>query len=616
MKRINAKQYFVCTVLGLILTSSIATAQPSGGPYGPTPLKYELPKITGKIYYVSPDGSDQQSGETLDKPTSIGSALSRVVTGDAIIMRGGTYRTGYLTFNQGITIQPYADEQPVFKGTSVADKWEKLENGLWKTSWPTLFPAKPSGWWQPEKNKGTPLHRFNNDMVFVDGKFLQSAGSQAEVKADTYYIDYNDKSVYIGVDPAKKLIEITAFDLALTRTPESCHGKVSDKKGPTIRGITFTQYAYRAFEFQGTVAQGLTTESKIGKDVTGTTIENCTLSFCSRAAAYFKGDKLTIKNCLISDTSTEGIFIISSADVLLEKNIFRRNNIEKLDEYFPAGVKIFNQCYRAVCKDNYITDQPNSNGVWFDVGNVDGVFIDNIVANVGSLRRKFAKETFMPSDNGLFFEISKGAICAGNVFINCDHGIFVLNSSNARIYNNTFINSMACIGRTDRNPANDHFNWHSGTGPDVNERDGHVFVNNLMVADNDINRPMLGFSQPRILCKTLTNPQVKQLDYNVFVRKGPAYREQILWSPSPKPSCQEPFVSPEDMHNAFPEFSGNSRDLVNYTGPLFKDSSKGDYHLLNSFEAAKTGTQLPADISKLLGLPSDTAFVGAYPPTL
>ena len=171
----------------------------------------------------------------------------------------------------------------------------------------------------------------------MDGRFLQSAGSQGEVNANSYFIDYNDRTVFIGADPTNRLVEITAFDSALTRTMGRCYGRNSDKKGPTIRGIVFTQYAYRAFEFEGTEPQGLSNESKYGKEVVGTTLENCTISFCSRVAAYLRGDKLTMRNCLVSDTSTEGIYVISSSDVLLERNIFRRNNIENITGYFPAG---------------------------------------------------------------------------------------------------------------------------------------------------------------------------------------------------------------------------------------------------------------------------------------
>lgn len=117
----------------IIFGSFSLKAKPSGGPYGPIRQTYDLPEVMGKIYYVSPDGKAENKGEKLDKPTTLEKAIEKVVTGDAIVMRGGTYRTGELVLNQGITIQPYADEKPVFKGTYVAKDWQDLY-GLWKTS--------------------------------------------------------------------------------------------------------------------------------------------------------------------------------------------------------------------------------------------------------------------------------------------------------------------------------------------------------------------------------------------------------------------------------------------------------------------------------------------------
>ena len=101
-------------------------------------------------------------------------------------------------------------------------------------------------------------------MVFVDGKFLQSAGWEGEVDENSYHIDYETGTVYIGTDPTNHLVEITAFDVALLRTTKNVHGKKSDKKGPLIRGITFTQYAYRAFEIEGYYPQGLSNEADHG----------------------------------------------------------------------------------------------------------------------------------------------------------------------------------------------------------------------------------------------------------------------------------------------------------------------------------------------------------------
>jgi hypothetical protein len=603
---------FITVILCVIFCSLPAMGQPSGGPYGPVPQTYDLPKDANKIYYVAPDGNTEAPGATLDKPSTIEEAIKRAVTGDAIILRGGLYRTGGLKFNQGITIQPYANEQPVLKGAKVADKWERIKDGLWKTTWPTLFPEKPANWWNAGRFRDTPLHRFNNDMVFIDGRFLQSAGSREEVNENTYFIDYNDAAVYIGTDPAQRLVEITAFNEALTRTTRNINGRASDKKGPVLKGITFTQYAYRALEVEGKDPQGVSQESKHGKDIVGTVIENCTISFCSRVAAYLKGDKLVMRHCLISDTSTEGIYIIASNDVLLEKNIFRRNNIENISGYFPADVKIFNQSHRVTCKDNLVTDSPNSNGIWYDVGNVDGVFIDNLVENVGTIGNRNTSDRFWPSNSGFFFEISKGAICAGNVFVNCDQGIRVLNCCNVRCFNNTLVNSTVFFGRDDRGERADHFGWHPQTAADVNSRDGHTFVNNLLVTDANYRGPLLVFWQPPMLCERLNKPQVKQLDYDVFVQQGQPNERLIQWSPSPEFNCQANYASPEDLHKAVPEFAANSRNFTDYHGPLFKDAEQGNYRLLEAFPAAKTAAQLPHEISGLLE--TKAKFVGAYEP--
>ncbi|MCJ7450030.1 MAG: right-handed parallel beta-helix repeat-containing protein [Bacteroidales bacterium] len=512
----------LCSLLFVSLLFSISIiAQPSGGPYGPVRQTWQLPKTDGKIYYVAPDGKKEATGETLTVPTTIEAAIERVNTGDVIIMRGGNYRTGNLVLNQGITIQPYMDEQPVLKGTYIASKWSNLGNGLWTTKWDRLFPSSPASWWQRDRNgKQTPVHRFNDDMVFVDGKFLQSAAYEGEVNENSFYIDYESGLVYIGTDPANRLVEITAFNIGLHRITGECHGKVTDRKGPVIKGITFTQYAYRAIEVDGKEPEGISPESEHGKDVIGTTLEHCTISFCSRVAAYLRGDKLTLRNCKVSDTSTEGIYIIGSSDVLLEKNIFMRNNIEQITGYYPAAVKIFNQCYRVTCHDNLVTELPYSNGIWYDVGNVNGLFLNNRVEGVGNISRGISYLQTWPGESGFFFEISKGAICAGNVFVNCELGIHILNSCDVKMYQNTLVNSTACVSRSERSAVGDRFGWHPATGPDVDKREGHIFVNNLMTGDAGFNRPLLFVWQRSILCEKLTKPQFKQIDYNVYVQSA------------------------------------------------------------------------------------------------
>ena len=576
-------------------------AQPSGGPYGPMQQTYELPKNAAHIYYVSPEGKTDASGATLGEPTTLKSAIERVVTGDAIILRGGTYRTGGLRFNQGITLQPYADEHPVLKGTLVATNWIAQTNGLWRTAWTNLFPAKADDWWRREREgTNTPPWRFNNDMVFVDGRLLEAVGWEGEITTNSYYIDYDAGQIYIGVCPTNHLVEITAYDGALIRTTGLCNGKTSDGKGPVIRGITFTQYAFHALDIQGKEPVGLADPATYGKDVTGTMLDNVTISFCSRMAGYFRGDHLTVRHCLISDTRTEGIFIIGSADCLLEKNIFRRNNIQQMKGYFPAGVKIWNQCYRVTCRDNLVLDQPYSNGIWYDVGAVDSVVVDNYVEN---------------AIDGLFFEISKGAVCAGNVSVNCDHGIRVLNSSNVKVYHNTLINSTVSFERTERSAVNDHFGWHPSTGPDVDQREGHVFVGNLLTAKEGFDHPLLQFKQTKVLCGRLTRPQVTKFDDNVYVRNGnPDAETLLIWSPADGEDCTAQFDSLDRFRHLNPEFETHSYYLDNEYGSIFKSPELGDYELIRAFPEMPTDDSLPGNVRQLLGWSKRNAQTpGAYP---
>lgn len=591
-----------CVLLLIIFSSLPVTAQPSAGPYGPIQQSYDLPKVSGRIYYVAPDGQAEESGKTLSQPTTLDTAIERVETGDAIVLRDGIYRIGDLKLNQGITMQPYADERPMLKGTMVATNWRRQRNGLWRTSWSHLFPSRPEDWWRRQSHgRETPLHLFNNDMVFVDGKLLKSVGWEGEIDENSFFIDYDAGNVFIGFDPTNRLVEITTFDSAITRTTGECHGKTSDGKGPVIRGITFTQYAFRAFEIEGKDPEGLSDPSTYGKDVVGITLEHCTITFCSRVAGYFRGDNLTIRHCLVSDTSTEGIFILSSSDVLLEKNIIARNNIEKITGYYPAAVKIFNQCYRVTCRDNLVIDHPNSNGIWYDVGNVDGRFYNNWIEQ---------------SNNGFFFEISKGAICAGNIFVNCNTGIFVLNSCDVQVYQNTLVNSAARFQRTPRSAVGDHFGWHPSTGPDVDERDGHVFVNNLLTADEQFTRPLLQIQQTPPSYERFKQPQMKKLDYNVYVRRENADPQPLItWTSDPATNRTLELKSPEDLHKLLPECSANSKVFANYYGPLFKSSVLGNYELLKAFPASTAASTLPIEIQEMLGWQKqDSPFPGAFPP--
>ena len=82
---------YECLWVGITLVALVATpttAQPSGGPYGPIRITYDIPEVPGKIYFVAPGAESTGSGESLDRPTTLESAIERVRAGDAIVLRG------------------------------------------------------------------------------------------------------------------------------------------------------------------------------------------------------------------------------------------------------------------------------------------------------------------------------------------------------------------------------------------------------------------------------------------------------------------------------------------------------------------------------------------------
>jgi hypothetical protein len=234
--------------------------------------------------------------------------------------------------------------------------------------------------------------------------------------------------------------------------------------------------------------------------------------------------------------------------------------------------------------------------VWYDVGNVDGVFVDNWVE---------------AAQIGFFFEISKGVVAAGNVFVNCVQGVRVLNSARARVYHNTFVNSPAVFDRNQRSAVGDHFGWHPQTGPDVDQRVGHVFAGNLLVADESFTQPLLRFEQPKALCGKLSMPHAEMVDGNVYIRQGATDRPLFVWSPVAGESCQVEVKSLEEAQKLPLGVELRSRAFLNYGGGVFRSPDLRNYVLAQPLPGVEPVT-VASEALKVLGWKEPTHVPGAY----
>ena len=240
------------------------------------------------------------------------------------------------------------------------------------------------------------------------------------------------------------------------------------------------------------------------------------------------------------------------------------------------------------------------------MGNRDGVFVNNWIEN---------------AHDGFFFEISRGAIVAGNVFVRCNKGIRVLNAADVRAYNNTFVDTPASFERNERSATGDHFGWHPSTGPDVHEREGHVFVNNLLVASEAYTQPLLRFEQPKALCEKLPRPQATEVDANVYVRAsrvaGGAAKSAaplVVWSPAASDTCMTTAASLEEFRTLAPTFEARGQSLDLAPQSVFKSPDLGRYELFRRLPGNTREQAIPPAVLSILGWSDqDARSPGAYP---
>jgi hypothetical protein len=133
-----------------------------------------------------------------------------------------------------------------------------------------------------------------------------------------------------------------------------------------------------------------------------------------------------------------------------------------------------------------------------------------------------------------------------------------------------------------------------------------------MAGDDHMSRPLLFVWQRDILCEKLTQPQLKQMDNNVYVRNNdhPTF-PAILWSPVKNDSCIIGFEDPSELNKMLPEFDANSQLFRNYQ--VFKSYEMKNFQVIPQFPGAGKGAVLPENIKTLLNRQKkDVPFIGAY----
>ena len=285
---------------------------------------YAIP--TG-AYFVSNAGSDSNPGTQASPWLTVGDAISAVPSGSTIVLRGGTYRGGGLNVSgKQLTLQGYPHEQAWLKGSAIVTGWTQFGNCWMHTGWTTHFGYSNDTYMSQMIGPNHPLAGWP-DMVFVNGVLLTCAhapnatGGQASVRPGTFYIDYANKTIYIGNNPSGAIVEVVQYQNGL-----SIHD------GCKVLGLGFQHYA-SSYKVQYAF-------NVIGANCV---VENNTVGYLATGGMNLN----TVTNCAVHGNTCafngeQGMAGYQVNGSTISANYFAYNNTRSFTMYWDAaGFKIF-----------------------------------------------------------------------------------------------------------------------------------------------------------------------------------------------------------------------------------------------------------------------------------
>ena len=299
------------------LTPALPYLHKQFGPFGPLVKNYPIP---GNAIFAAPDGDATSDGRSSDQPTSIENAFKTAESGDAIVLRGGEYRTGNLTFNKKITVQPYEDEQPVLKGTRIAEEWVS-RGDYWVTRWDSMYYNDPPRWYQPGGRDG-PACNYNNDLVIFDGRMFRPVQDSSLLEDGRFFCNYASNEILISEDPTGKTVEITYYPYGIRRI----HDEEADADGPTILGLDLLGYARSCISIEGEDPHRILEPGEMPNSSVNTHIENCRLLFSGNDGLRIYSPNSYVGYNDISMIANVAVGTRASHNSVFEHNIVSNSN--------------------------------------------------------------------------------------------------------------------------------------------------------------------------------------------------------------------------------------------------------------------------------------------------
>ncbi|MFC1635888.1 right-handed parallel beta-helix repeat-containing protein [Planctomycetota bacterium] len=386
------------------------------------------------VYFSLCTGADGRtwhvSGERLtgikqeEQVRTIGEAAALVEPGDTVIIHNGIYRETVVIDKSGrpdkpITFQAATGTNVIVTGADRIGEWAKIkgEDCIFSTPWPHKFIM----WNEQHTHPNDDYHRLIGrcEQVFINGYALRQVLERSKLARGTFFIDLDDKRLYIWNYDNQDILDKKATVEA------SIRDQIMAVKGAyiTIKGIRFRYAANRAqhgaVEFSGHHL----------------TVEDCRFEYTNASGAAFKGEDITVRRCTFQHNGQLGFGTGRAHRLRMTGCTVRNNNIKGFNRGWEAGGNKICLC-RGVVLENSTFIKNRGNGIWFDIGNEDCTVRNCLIA--------------FNEDAGIFYEISYGLHAHDNVIVGngladtrsawgANAGISISNSPNCIVERNLLL---------------------------------------------------------------------------------------------------------------------------------------------------------------------------------
>ena len=248
-------------------------------------------------------------------------------------------------------------------GSSQVTGWVSSGSAWRVDGWTTRFDHSPT-YTQGAPDSTVPYWQFINpsypmaaypDQVWIDGVVQQQVASLAQVTAGTFYLNEATSQLYIGSNPAGRLVEASTVAKALSVRAA----------GVTIRGIGIRRYAPSVF-----MVAAVTLESPSAR------VENVVVDDMATIGLSVLGTDTTLDRVTVRGSGMLGLHA-RFADRLTLNSVLSQGNDDEHFNVTPsaAGMKI-GQTRGLVVRNSSFSGN-YAHGFWIDMSVYDSTFVNN-----------------------------------------------------------------------------------------------------------------------------------------------------------------------------------------------------------------------------------------------